>query len=326
MELVARQFLRALRGKRSQRAFSGRLGYRGNPITDWEHGRRYPTAREALRAAGRAGVDVPAALARFAPTAPLALDASGPQLGPWLGALAQRTTIAALAQRSGLSRVAIGRWLAGQRQPRLPDFFTLVDAITARLPELVAELVPIAQVPALVARYERAEAARRLAFEEPWTEAILRVLESPQYGALPAHVGGYVAARLSIPLEIEQRALARLAEVGLIRWNGERYGELQPLTVDTHGSREAQRALRHHWGRVGTERTLRPGWDDLFGYNVFAVSSADYAQIADRLRAAFNEIRAIVAASTPPDQIGLLNLQLLCWDAQPQVPTAGAAP
>ena len=50
MELAARQLLRALRGKRSQVAFSRRLGYRGNPIADWEAGRRTPTAQEMLRA------------------------------------------------------------------------------------------------------------------------------------------------------------------------------------------------------------------------------------------------------------------------------------
>src|SRR5688572_32772090 len=37
IELATRQFLRALRGRRSQRAFAKRLGYRANPITDWEH-------------------------------------------------------------------------------------------------------------------------------------------------------------------------------------------------------------------------------------------------------------------------------------------------
>jgi hypothetical protein len=190
----------------------------------------------------------------------------------------------------------------------------LVDAITARVPELVAELVPIAQVPELVARYERAERARRLAFEEPWTEVILRVLESPPYRALPAHVDGYLAERLGISLDLERRALARLSEVGLIRWDGTHYGELRPLTVDTHGSLEAQRALRHHWAEVASERALKPGPDDLCGYNVFAVSRRDYAAISDRLRAVFSEIRSIVAASEPADQIGMLNLQLVRWE------------
>lgn len=83
MEAAAQQFLRALRGKRSQRAFARRLGYRGNPMTDWEHGRRYPTAQEALRAAARVNIDVRAAFARIAHGVPLSVGADGFGLGAW---------------------------------------------------------------------------------------------------------------------------------------------------------------------------------------------------------------------------------------------------
>ena len=75
VERVASEFLRALRGKRSQLAFARRLGYRGNPITDWERGARFPTAVEALRAAARANIDVAAAFRRFAPDVPALLEA-----------------------------------------------------------------------------------------------------------------------------------------------------------------------------------------------------------------------------------------------------------
>ena len=46
MEQAAQQLLRAVRGRRSQQALSRHLGYRSNPVANWETGRRYPTARE----------------------------------------------------------------------------------------------------------------------------------------------------------------------------------------------------------------------------------------------------------------------------------------
>ena len=64
-ELVARQVLRAIRGRRSQVAFSRRLGYRGNAVADWEAGRRFPTAARFLEACERAGIDVAGALYAF---------------------------------------------------------------------------------------------------------------------------------------------------------------------------------------------------------------------------------------------------------------------
>ncbi len=41
--------VRALRGKRSQLAFSRRLGYSTNVAYAWEAGRRGPSTREAFR-------------------------------------------------------------------------------------------------------------------------------------------------------------------------------------------------------------------------------------------------------------------------------------
>lgn len=55
---LASDFLRALRGKRSQLAFSRRLGYRSNVVARWENHRCWPTAAGTLYAASRTGIDV----------------------------------------------------------------------------------------------------------------------------------------------------------------------------------------------------------------------------------------------------------------------------
>lgn len=328
MELAAQQFLRALRGERSQLAFARRLGYRANPITDWEHGRRFPTAQEVLRAAARVRIDVPTAFARFAPSAQLERTAQGYGLSNWLRQICGRTTIRELSERSGLSRIAVGRWLAGKRQPRLPDFFRLVDVATARLPDLIAEIVPIAAVPALAQRHAVAQAARRVAFEEPWSEAILRVLETPAYAALPAHRPGFIAERLGIALEQEIRTLALLQAAEVIAWKGDRYAELRMLTVDTRGGRAALYAVKQHWAEVAAARASWPLQGDVFAYNVMSVSAADLARIRELLHATFREIRTIAAASAPTDSLALLNLHLVGWNGEQPMPgrTLPAAP
>src|SRR5688572_27455473 len=60
-EVIASELLRELRGRRSQRAFSRRLGYRTNIAYRWETARCFPTAAETLRIAARVGLDVKAA-------------------------------------------------------------------------------------------------------------------------------------------------------------------------------------------------------------------------------------------------------------------------
>jgi transcriptional regulator with XRE-family HTH domain len=312
-DLTASQLLRAMRGRRSQRAVARRLGYRANPITDWEHGRRQPTAAEALRAAGKLGKDVSAAFARFTPRVPLEPlpgRAPGFALGPWLRQLAGTASIAALARRTGHSRAALARWFSGESEPRLPDFLRVIDALTGRVPELIAELVPIAQVPAMEARYQASAAAKRLAFDEPWTEAILRLIETEDAHPVGVSRAGRFAERLGISREDEARCLAALTHAGIVTWEGQRY-RARPLTVDTGTDPLAMRRLRHHWARVASARALEPKANDWLAYNLISCNESDLARIRELLTHTFREVRAIVAASEPPQAAALINMHLV---------------
>jgi len=308
MEVAASQFLRAVRGARSQVAFARRLGYRANPITDWENGRRYPTAAEALRACGRVGIDVQAAFARFH-----AAPAPGPgeTLAAWLDSVRGSLSVGELAERCDRSRFAVGRWLRGQAEPRLPDFFRLVDAVTGRLPDLVAELTSIEAVPALRARYRTAEAARRLAFEQPWTEAVLRLLETTAFAERQGDAACWIAARLGIESCEVERALDALEAAHVIERRGVRYRVAGNLTVDTLADPEAAREHMARWSRVAFDHFLEQGATNLFAYNLVSLSAADLQRVRELLRAAYREVRAVVAASEPVETAALLNLQLV---------------
>src|SRR5690606_34758598 len=69
-QALSREVLRAIRGKRSQVALARRLGYRGNPITDWERGERWPTAVEVLRVAAVCRLPVREAFSKLVPLEP----------------------------------------------------------------------------------------------------------------------------------------------------------------------------------------------------------------------------------------------------------------
>lgn len=225
---------------------------------------------------------------------------------PFCAARHQRTPS---LRRAKLSRHQVSRWLRGQTQPRLPDFLRVVDAITGRATDLVAELVPIDLVPSARLDWERRQAARNLAHEEPWTEAILRVIESRSYRDLRAHSTQVVAEALELPLEVVQRCLDKLAAAGVIASRGERYEPARALTVDTR----AIGRLREHWAGVAATRSRAPRPDDIFSYNVLSASRADMARIDALLRATFREIRMIVANTSEDEVAALVNLQLVRW-------------
>ncbi|MEM9188212.1 MAG: DUF4423 domain-containing protein [Myxococcota bacterium] len=315
--LVARQLLRAVRGKRSQVAFSRRLGYRGRPVADWEAGRRFPTAATLLRACGVAGIDVPAAFSRFHPPSAASLGtADDAGIAAWLEELRSGTPFVTVARRSGFPRFSVSRWLSGQSRPRVPQFLALVEALTGRAADLVAELVDIASVPVLRKAYERRSSAKRLAFEEPWSAAILRVIETSAYASLPRHSPGWIGEVLGIDEATERRCLGKLLEAGMISPGVSGRFVTVPSTVDTHATEQEMRQLKAHWARVGMEKVERLDPGDIFSFNVISASSEDMDRIRQLLRTTYREIRGIVAASTPVESVGLVQLQLAVWNPE----------
>ena len=313
-EQVASQLVRATRGKRSQAAHSRRLGYRTNVVSDWEAGRRFPTAAGALRAAAVSGVDLAKAFAAFHPeSAPTLCNAGDDDVAAWLEQLRGGTPIVEIAKRAGRSRFAVARWLSGESRPRLPDFLRLIHAITDRLSDWVAAVVPIERVPGLLDQHRARVASRLLALEHPWTEAILRLLDTRAFRALRAHRPGVFAEALGIDPLTEQQCLDRLLAAGIVTRRGKRYESAGPLTIDTRAPETRINRVKAHWARVAVGRLADPGPDDIFSYNVVSMSRIDFKRAQELHRAYFREIRALVAASEPEEVAALINVQLMTW-------------
>lgn len=312
-EALARELVRALRGKRSQRALSRRLGYSTNVVYGWESGRRSPSATETFRLAERVRADVPAAVGTLMRDRPAWLTTTAPASPAFvralLGELRGALSIATISARSGRSRFAVSRWLSGKAEPRLPDLLRIVEATSLRVADLLAQLVDPEALPSLAPRFRELEARRRIAWTLPWSHAVLRVLELEQYRRLRKHRSGWIAARLGIPEEEELRCLQALEQGGLVRRVAGKV-LVEEATVDTSTSPEAgRRALKRHWAEVGTAR-IAEGAPGLFSYNVFSVSRADLAALQRLHVQYFTALRNVVAASQPPECVVVANVQL----------------
>ncbi len=320
MDQAAREILRALRGQRSQQAFARRIGYRGNPSTHWEHGRRFPTAAETLRCAECLSIDVRGAFHRFNPSMELLATEQGYDLPHWMNQLRGKTSVTDIAKRLNRSRSTVSRWLSGSAAPRLPEFLDYLDSTTGRVADWVAQLVPIDHVPSLKEQYDVARMARRLAFEQPWTEALLRVLDTRQYDALPAHDSTWVGRVLGLDVERVDRGLRALEQAQIVRWSKGKYRQLKSLSVDTRGGKTALYGVKAHWSNVAAERALAPNRRDVFAYNVCSASRQDMERVREVLRRAYLELRSIVATSEPPEEVAIVNLQFIGWNPD-ELPT-----
>ena len=197
--------------------------------------------------------------------------------------------------------------------PRLPQFLVLVDAITRRCSDLVAALVPIEQVPSLLAVHEARTRVRRLAFDLPWTTAILTQLGVVQPHPDPA------------PIAARSLGLRRPRSSGCCSSSRTRGWWRRPPT----GSGWWRRLHGRHPGhRRGFRQRLREHWSDVSRpaggcpravagrpvrlqrvQRVVRRSPAIHALQA----ATYHEIRGFVAASTPSETSALLLTHLLAW-------------
>jgi transcriptional regulator with XRE-family HTH domain len=316
-EKCAAEFIRALRGRRSQNAFARRLGYKSNVIYTWESGRGWPTAAVVMKAARRVRIDPNQAVARFYRTAPAwlsKLDMTAPAaVARLLTDLKGHTSIQQIVKISGHSRFAVSRWLKGKTEPRLPDFFCMIEATSLRLVDFIAAFVDPAKMSSIADAWRDLEATRAAAHDAPWTQAVLRALELSDYGKLPEHQTGWIARRIGIDTEEEVRCIELLSKSGQICLARGRWVINRVLAVDARKDAESTYRLREWWLTVALER-LKLRCQGTFSYNVCAVSSADYQRIRSLYRDFFLEVQSVIAQSEPVEKVVVLNSQLFSLD------------
>lgn len=249
-ETLSRELARALRGRRSQAAFCRRIGRRSNVAHAWESGRRQPRVSEFLRASARVGTDVGAALSAFAGAFAPGLVFSPPftaqSTSRLVDALRQGNSVADLAQRSGVGRGALARWIAGTSEPRLAELLRLIDASYRQALVFISHFVDPDSLPSARAEWTKLRAQWDLLAELPIGLAILSALRVRQYLECLHHDDAIVASLVGIGVAEAQAALARLHQVGLVEHDGVRFRTtpVRPLLIPP----SANQPIRRHYG------------------------------------------------------------------------------
>lgn len=283
-------------------------------VHNWEAKRRWPTAARALECAEKVGVDADAALEKFygrSPTWAGAVRAASPEgvvrlLEDWVG----QTPVTTIAEKMGCSRHAVGRWLRGAAEPRLPDFLCLVETCSLRLLDYLASLADLKTMPSVAEEWLQLQAARALAYEAPWTHAVLRALELAEYTRLSHHDDALVARLLGITEMQVRICLQLLRSAGEVTFDGSLYRLAGAAAVDTRSDARANLRLKTWWLQVAVER-MNAGANGQFSFNLFSVSNKDFERIRELQIRYFRELRQIVSDSTPNETVAVVNMQLL---------------
>lgn len=316
--VLTTELIRAVRGKHSQKAVSCWLGYNTNVLYRWESGQDAPTAARFFTFATRCKIDCGAALERFwRGSAHEVVDLTDPGgVAALLRQLRGKVPIAVIAQRSGASRTQVSRWLSGATEPKLPQFFAVLEAVSLRALDFVAELVPPRELPSMHDAHRKLEGLRQAAHRAPWTQAILRCLELEDYVALKQHEVGWIARRIGITLADEQQGLELLELTGQVVVRERRYCVVSTSAVDTRRDAESSRVQRLFWLAVGQSR-LEKRQPGLWSYNVFGVSKADLKRLQELHAVYYSQMRAIIAASEPVETVAVACAQIFTLDDSP---------
>lgn len=313
-DIIAAEFIRALRGRRSQVALSRRLGFNTNVLHSWERRKRSPSTGRLFELAERVGVDVPEAIGVFLRRKPPWLAAFQPRSGDSVRAflleLVGAMPVTELARQTGFSRFRLARWLSGTAQPRTPQLLALVHHGTQRLPDFIGAFTDAAALPSLRPEVGRLAAARMVATQRPWSQLVLRFLETVEYRTLAAHEPGWIAERAGISMQEEEATLGTLLAAGQVR-RGETHYHPQALeALDMRHDRRTVHQQRTFWARVAAERSPDLA-DGLCAYNICAISDEGYHQLKALQREYLLKARALIAASHPEERVVLLQVNLL---------------
>jgi len=230
-----------------------------------------------------------------------------------LAQLRGKTSLVELARRSGYSRFSIARWLSGAAEPRLPEFLAMIEAASFRCLDFLSHFVALERLPSVAEAWRALQAARKAAYDVPWSHAVLRALELTDYARLGKHRPGWIAKRLGIARENETRCLEALSAARQIRQRGGLWVIDRTQTIDTRADPARGRKLKAEWLKVALSR-LEAGVSGVFGYNLMAISRADLARLREMHVAYFRDMQSLVADSAPSECVVLFNADLFALD------------
>ncbi len=316
-EKLSSELIRSLRARRSCAALSRRAGYRSNVVQRWEAQQAWPTAAAFLGLCSSLKLNVAGVYGNFFGQGPAWLEGASPTSGEAVAAflrqLRGKSPIGVLAERSGVNRYTIARWLKGTSEPRLPDFLQLIEILSRRMLDFVSLLVDPDTLPSLKRRWARMKAARAIAYEEPRSHAVLRALELDEYVERGFAVEGWLERRLGMSNADVQRCIVALQRAGQIRRLRGAWRPVDVLRVDTRADAAGARAAKLSWLKV-VEQRLAVNAPGNFGFSLFAISRQDLRRLRELHLEYVRAMQALIASSKKNECVALYCAQLVDLD------------
>jgi hypothetical protein len=186
----------------------------------------------------------------------------------------------------------------------------MIEASSRRALDFVSTLTAPEKIPCIARPWRRLLRAKQVAYESPWSHAVLHALELDDLRRSRSEGIKMLVKRLNIPEKEINEALSALQQAGQVRRHRGAWRITKKQTVNTAQDPERARRLKAFWVQVAADR-LREGSPGFFGYTLFAIREQDLRRLREVQLEYVRQMQAIIAESSPGERVGLYAVQLL---------------
>jgi transcriptional regulator with XRE-family HTH domain len=311
---LQKETVASLRGRQSQMQLSRRLGFTYNQVNRWELGRArmdWPAFERLCRVAS---TDLEGALFHA-----LTYKGKAKDYGAIVRLLCGGRPVSAAATSLGLSRHKLDRWVTNKVPPTLLDMLRIFDAAAAATTDFLVKLCGERATEALRQEMRLALRRKALAAAHPLSAAAELVFVLPEYEAVRRHRRGYLAGRLGISVDQEEKLIQAMVDCELLKFTKGKYElTLGPSSLSTKPPAFADHAtIIKYWltkaaAKIDAETHDRANQRaSVMNYRVLAVSQKAYDEIMERFVQFYREIGLIVRDDDEsPTQLAVMAQQV----------------
>jgi transcriptional regulator with XRE-family HTH domain len=319
-DILVKELLRALRGRRSQRALSQRLGYSFNQVAKWESGHKKILWNEFVDLCTATKTPLAKSLASHYKYSGESSDAS--QIISMLIQVNGKST-SAIGRQLEISRHSLSSWLKSKSYPSVHEVLHLLSLYRGGKPHVISFVASLvgnsAMLPSIGDVVAQREGQIALAYQHPWLSAAAECLQLRDYRESAKHIPGFISKHLGISIDEEQMALSFLMKIGAITERNRKFAISgssvvfqENVLADPNDQEGNFRVREYWWEKALTHLRNRPSWKSLtFAFQTFAVSKEADKKIRDASIRYYQEIERLVEDDTQPKEI--FRIMNLCF-------------
>lgn len=270
------EVLQALRGKTSQMALSGALGYSHNQVYRWESGQIRTSWLDFVHICNHLDVPLETVLVDFIGY-PLRVESSRQVVKALIGL----NRIDDVAKAIDRSKHIIYRWLRGESEPQLEDIFLLTYKSTNWLFEFISSLTDERKVPLLKDLMPLRRKEKEFHYDNPLFGAVIRALELTDYERAANHSDALIAKSVGSSVAEIKRLLQSAERKGLIEKIGRKYRAVNK-SLSTKGDLDGRRRILNYWLKNLATKSQDPSWNQQqASYLLFTTNTKTHDKIVE---------------------------------------------